>query len=122
MKRIRRSSLGRLNDVRSAAELILQHTADRTVEEYVADPWFRSAVERNFEIIGEAINKLQQQDPAIVESIPNVREIVSFRNWLAHGYYDIDHDRVWSYTEEQLPGLLAVVTSLLDTLDQDSSS
>ena len=105
MMRMRRKSPSPLNDALVAADLILHHTVDRTRDDYVGDPWFRSAVERNYEVTGEVIRKIERQDAAIARAIPDYREIVDVRNQIAHGYYDLDHDRVWRYTKELLPAL-----------------
>ena len=109
-----RKSPSLLSDAIVAADLILRHTADRTLDEYVGEPWFRSAVERNYEIIGEAIRIVERQDPEIAAMIPDYREIIDFRNRIAHGYYSLDHVRVWRYTKELLPGLRSVIAAILD--------
>jgi uncharacterized protein with HEPN domain len=49
-----------LLDVREAGESILQHTAGKSLAEYTADRFFRRAVEREFEIIGEALKRLER--------------------------------------------------------------
>ncbi len=49
-----------LLDVREAGESILQHTSGKGLDEYSRDRFFRRAVEREFEIIGEALRRLQQ--------------------------------------------------------------
>jgi uncharacterized protein with HEPN domain len=53
-----------------------------------------SAVERKFEIIGEALNQVWKLDPELAARIPDIREIIAFRNVLIHGYATIDHNRV----------------------------
>jgi uncharacterized protein with HEPN domain len=50
----------------------------------------RSAVERQFEIIGEALSQLAKIDPAVAARIPDLRRIVGFRNVLIHGYDRMD--------------------------------
>ena len=78
-----------LFDVQEAAKLVRTFTAGRTFTDYQADPMLRSAVERQFEIMGEALNKLAKLDPATAARISDYRRIVSFRNVLIHGYDSI---------------------------------
>lgn len=54
-------------------------------EDFAKDPMLRSAVERQYEIIGEAIAGLARVDPGCAERIPEHRRIVAFRNILIHG-------------------------------------
>lgn len=84
-----------LHDILEACELIHTATAARTLADYEADRLLRSAVERNFEIIGEALNRIRQNDPVLAARIPENRAIIDFRNLLIHGYDSIDHSRVW---------------------------
>ena len=82
-------------------------------ETYVGDARSQAAVERKFEIIGEALNRLHQSHPDIADRIPPSREAVSFRNLLIHGYATVIPDRVWDYAENDLPGLRETVQLLL---------
>ena len=63
----------------------------------------RSAVERQFEIIGEALGTLARVDATIAARIPELRDIVAFRNILIHGYAILDRARVWRVVEDDLP-------------------
>lgn len=60
-----------LHDVREAGESILQNTKGRTLAEYSADRFFRRAVEREFEIIGEALNRLDRLAAPTAASFPD---------------------------------------------------
>lgn len=82
-------------------------------ETYVGDARTQAAVERKFEIIGEALNRLHQTYPEIADRIPLLREVVDFRNLLIHGYATVIPDRVWDYAENDLPELRRVVQALL---------
>lgn len=73
----------------------------------------RSAVERQFEIIGEALAQLARLDEAVAASITDYRRIIAFRNILVHGYAQIDDLLVWDIVETRLPLLHRQVTSLL---------
>ena len=55
----------------------------------------RSAVERQFEIIGEACDQLAKTAPTLAERIPDLRRMVDFRNVLAHAYAIVDDALVW---------------------------
>lgn len=106
-----------LYDIRKAARLIGDFTAGRTFDGYDLDPMLRSAVERQFEIIGEALNKLSKLDPAIASQVPEYQKIISFRNALIHGYAAVQNEVVWGVMETKLPGLLAAVEGLLGEED-----
>ena len=73
-----------LEDIRRAASLILTATRPQTREAYLQDEILRAAVEREFEIIGEALNRLRKIDIALAEQIPEHRRVIAFRNLLAH--------------------------------------
>lgn len=77
----------------------------------------RSAVERQFEIIGEALNQLSKVDTELAVQIPDLSRIVGFRNILIHGYAMIDNGLVWQILTEVLPGLVHVLRQLADNHD-----
>lgn len=103
-------------DVQQAAEAITEFTAGLDVSDYRASPLIRSAVERQFEIIGEALNRLSKEAPDLADRVPNLRKIVSFRNLLIHGYAVVDDGRVWEIVTTMLPSLRATVTAFLTDL------
>jgi uncharacterized protein with HEPN domain len=102
-----------LEDVRQAAELILQFTAGKAFADYDGNPLLRSAVERQFEIIGEAVNRLSKVDSSMSEALPNAPRIVAFRNILIHGYDVIDNHVVWDVVQNDLGPLHDKVKSAL---------
>jgi uncharacterized protein with HEPN domain len=99
-------------DARNAADAVARFTRDKTFEEFIADDLLRAAVERQFEIIGEALRQLSQVDPALAGKIPDLRRIIAFRNILVHGYTSIDHANVWRVIRDELPGLRERLTAL----------
>ncbi len=102
-----------LEDVHLAAAFILEITAGRTEQDYKADKVLRSSVERQFEIIGEALNRVSREDPETLGSITDAARIISFRNLLIHGYDLVDDTRVWGVVEQGLPLLAKEVSQLL---------
>jgi uncharacterized protein with HEPN domain len=102
-----------LFDMQGAVELIVQFTEGRSLEEYGVDAMMRSAVERQFEILGEALGKLAKLDPALAERIADHRRIIAFRNVLIHGYDTILDEVVWGVVETQLPSLRSILSELL---------
>ncbi len=110
---MRLESLKLLEDVRQSAGMIQQFTADRTLDDYSGDAMLRSAVERRFEIIGEALNRLAKSDPDTASRLGDYRKIIAFRNVLIHGYDIIDDQVVWEAVQNNLPSLLDRIQALL---------
>lgn len=106
-----------LTDIDQAGADIERFTEGMDMGAYAADSVVQSAVERKFEIIGEAVNRLHQDDPDLAERIPGIRDIIDFRNLLAHGYEHVSSERVWTYASSDLPQLRRVVQALLDELE-----
>ena len=103
-----------LHDMAAAADLIQTFTAGRSYATYSSDPMLRSAVERQFEIMGEALTHLARKDPAIAERVPEHRRVIAFRNILAHGYSNVDDRLVWDIVESKLPTLRQAIAALID--------
>ena len=101
-------------DVRESAERINRFTSGRSFDDYLKDEMLRAAVERQFEIIGEALNQLSKREPDRAKRIPDLARVVAFRNILIHGYATVDDRLVWGVLESQLPALLQAVKSMLD--------
>jgi uncharacterized protein with HEPN domain len=110
---MRRDARKYLYDIDRAAALIAQFTARKTFARYLKDPMLRAAVEREFEIIGEALSQLARHHPALVTRISESRRIIAFRNILIHGYADVDDRLVWDVVETKLPVLRREVAALL---------
>lgn len=104
-------------DVRAAGVRITTFTDGLTGKGYAADELRKSAVERQLEIIGEALNQLRKADPSTAQRIPDISRIVGLRNILAHGYAAVDDSVVWGAVSERIPALLAVVEDLLAEFD-----
>ena len=100
-------------DARRAAERIARYTAGKTFSDYEADDFLRSAVERQFEIIGEALSALRRGDPGTASEIAALPRIVALRNVLIHGYANLDHRIVWGVIEADLDRLLRTLDDLL---------
>jgi uncharacterized protein with HEPN domain len=100
-------------DVQQAAERIRRFTAGRTSDDYIADEMLSAAVERQFEIIGEALVRLRRIAPEVATMIPDVHRIIGFRNVLVHTYGEVDPMEVWGAIQNDLPSLQAAVADLL---------
>jgi uncharacterized protein with HEPN domain len=100
-------------DVCQAADRIAAFIEGRNFEDYLADAMLRSAVERQFEIIGEALNRLSQEAPELASRIEVRRRAIAMRNILIHGYREVDNEAVWQTAKVDLPALRAQLTALL---------
>ncbi len=103
-----------LYDILQAAKSLDQFSSGKSFDDYQADPLLRSATERQFEIIGEALRRLAKDDPASAARIHEHQRIIAFRNILIHGYADVDDRVVWDVLQTKLPTLQREVEALLD--------
>jgi uncharacterized protein with HEPN domain len=97
--------------VNSIIEIDLYIGQPRLFEHYQNDMRTKRAVERNIEIIGEAMNRILKENSEI--EISNSRKIVAVRNRIIHGYDSVSDDLVWGIIINQLPILKVEVEKLL---------
>jgi uncharacterized protein with HEPN domain len=83
----------------------------KVFEIYQNDLRTKRAVERNIEIIGEAMNRILKHDGKI--EISNSRKIVDVRNRIIHGYDSVSDDVIWGIVIKNLPVLQKEVELLL---------
>jgi len=84
-----------LHDIEDAAQFILEQTRGRSLAEYEETRVVRDAVERNFIVIGEALNRLTRLDPQWGVSLGSFPQMIAFRNIVVHGYDVVDDAIVW---------------------------
>jgi uncharacterized protein with HEPN domain len=88
-------------------------TEGKSFADFDRDIVLRSAVERQFEIVGEALLQLARLDVALAARVPHLHQIVAFRNILIHGYAFIDRACVWQVVQDDLPELRIALDTLL---------
>ena len=103
-----------LYDIQKAAGLLDEFVAGKTFDDYQRDAMLRAAVEREFEIIGEAMTQLARVDEAVAARISQHKRIIAFRNVLIHEYADVDDRLVWGVVEINLPTLIREIDALLE--------
>lgn len=103
-----------LEDVQNCASFVVGAAEGRNLSDYRRDRLFRQAVERNLEIIGEAIGRIARLDAATASRISEHRRIIAFRNRLIHGYDLLDDELVWETVKGEVPVLLSEVEALLE--------
>lgn len=102
-----------IEDAINACQLILKFTKGMTVIEYKTDLKTKAAVERELEIIGEALNRIKTIDINTLDKIDGWREIIGFRNVIAHGYDVVEDEIVWESIEKNIPQLFKQLNDLI---------
>jgi uncharacterized protein with HEPN domain len=101
-----------LFDIQESIDSIQKYLGDqRDFKVYLANKMLRRAVEREFEIIGEAMSRIEKLDPTI--EISAKRQIISMRNRVIHGYDKIDNEIIWGTIVRHLPTLKIEIDNLL---------
>ena len=101
-----------LFDIKTSIESIKEYLGgNMNFAEYQENKLLRRGVEREIEIIGEAMNRILKLDPTI--KIQNARQIVDTRNWVIHGYDAVDDVVIWGIVSKHLPKLQKEIEDLL---------
>jgi uncharacterized protein with HEPN domain len=95
----------RLLDALHACQAIDSFVAQYTFADYERNLMLRSAVERQFEIIGEALHQAELDDPEVTDLMPEIRRIVGMRNRIIHGYDSVDDELLWQTIRHHIPPL-----------------
>jgi uncharacterized protein with HEPN domain len=102
-----------LIDILQAAEEIQNFVRGVDFRAYQNNPVTKRAVERDFEIIGEALNRIRYTDDELLKKISEHQRIIGFRNILIHGYDIVDEAIVWQAATNHLPILVREVEEIL---------
>ena len=100
-----------IDDIIESGSKILEYIGDMDFESFLKDSKTVDAVIRNFEIIGEAANRLPEEFKDSYSSI-DWHKIRGFRNRIVHDYMGIDYQIVWQIKEHFLPNLLVELKRL----------
>jgi uncharacterized protein with HEPN domain len=103
----------RLLDALAACRAIASFTEGLDFPAYEASLLVRSGVERQLEIVGEALNIAADQDATLAEQVPELRRIVGLRNRIIHGYDTVDDEIIWDIVQSKLAALEAQLVLLL---------
>jgi uncharacterized protein with HEPN domain len=85
----------------------------KTIEDFRTDRALQLVIERELEIIGEAVARLQREYSDLAEQITDAYKIVGLRNVLAHGYDILEYEILWDVVENKLPVLKQEIDKLL---------
>jgi uncharacterized protein with HEPN domain len=101
-----------LYDIAESIDSIEKYLGEkRDFDAYLSNKMLRRAVEREFEIIGEAMNRIERIEPKI--EISSKKQIINMRNRVIHGYDKIDDEIVWGTIVRHLPTLKIEISKLL---------
>ena len=103
-----------LGDILDSAEKIFRYTENLTYEEFIADSKTIDAVIRNFEVIGEASNRLPQKFKDENNEV-NWFRIRGFRNRIVHQYFGIDYELMWNLRDTHLQNLVSSIQNILSS-------
>jgi len=109
-----------LKDILVAAEAIHRFTEGVSLEAFKANEEKHEAVNRKFEIIGEAARRLT---PATRDRFPDIpwKLVTAMRNILIHDYDDVDLDIVWNTAKQEIPALISQITAYLNARPTSTS-
>jgi uncharacterized protein with HEPN domain len=109
-----RSREAYLWDIADSCRAILEFVQGKEFSDFEQNRMLYRAVERELSIVGEAVSQATRHFPDLEDSIGPVRQIVGFRNWIAHEYAEVDAEVVRAIVENEVPPLLEKSETLLE--------
>lgn len=102
-----------LYDIKNAIDEINTFFSNREkrFDDYTKDIILKRAIERNLEIIGEAMGRILKEEPNF--SIQNARRIIGLRNQIIHGYDSVSDENIWGIVINHIPKLEEEIAQLL---------
>jgi len=120
MSDTKRSHLHYFEDIIHSIDKIESYVFDITYDEFCQSPMIVDAVIRNFEIIGEAANKIPSEERDKYKQV-EWRQIIGFRNVLIHDYFEVDIEAVWDTIEKNIPILKKHIQHAYESEKQSTS-
>ncbi|MEI8230032.1 MAG: DUF86 domain-containing protein [Candidatus Peregrinibacteria bacterium] len=105
-------------DMVQAGRSILRYLEGKTESDLVEDQMLFDAVVRQFQVLGEAANKLSESRKAALPGVP-WSDVIGMRNMIVHEYSGIDVPTIWRTAREDLPLMLSVLGSLFREIDAE---
>lgn len=109
----RKNPLFFLEDIQNSLLKIFKYTNDIDFNLFVSDDMIKDAVERNFEIIGEAVKNLPEDFRNQYPNIP-FRQIAGMRDKLIHDYFGVDYEIIWKTIKDKLPQFAKDIENLIN--------
>ena len=106
-------AMKRLLDASQALDAIERFTTDINLDSYLENELLQAAVERKFEILGEALKKACETEPSLADTIPDLRAIISMRNRIIHAYDAVDQLILWDAIHEDTTQLKQSLDGLI---------
>ena len=104
-----------LKDINNSANKILKYTENLDYSEFLNSDITKDAVERNFEIIGEAVKNLSDDFKKQYPNIP-FKQIAGMRDKLIHDYFGVDYEIVWKTIKDKLPQFNSEIEEIIQNL------
>lgn len=104
-----------LQDVLTHCQYIVDDTKDISLDRFITSRQIQQVVERNLEIIGIAAMRIRAEAPDVFDQMYELRNSISLRNRLAHGYDDdISYEIIWETARVSIPNLIDEVHEQLN--------
>ncbi|OMG12101.1 hypothetical protein BKH06_05195 [Actinomyces naeslundii] len=110
---MRPESYAHVWDALQAVQALRRFTKGVSEEEYLSDLMLSSAVERQLEMLGEALNRVRRSDRQAADRIPDLHQIIGMRNIIAHEYGSVDGRLVWAAATTRVVMLETILAEML---------